>query len=217
MPDLPVIHRDNIDPPVRNPTVCAILLAAGSSTRFGSENKLLVQIDGEAIVRQAVSSLIEAEIDPIYVVVGHEAKRVESALSGFDVVFVRNPDYAQGQATSVQAGLGSVSAATNAALFHLSDMPAVRPESIRLIVEAYRADVADAIAAGYRGTRGNPVLFDSRYFPELNDVSEDYGGRYVLMNSDRAAIMETGGPGVTADVDEREDLASVDRIEGSES
>lgn len=212
MPDLPVVHREEIGPPVRDPAVCAILLAAGSSTRFGSENKLLMRIDGEAIVRRAVSSLVEAEIGPIHVVVGHEADRVKSALSDFDVVFVNNPDYAAGQATSVRAGVASVPAATDAAVFHLGDMPAVQPESIRLVVEAYRADVADAIAAGYRGTRGNPVLFDSRYFPELQDVSDDHGGRYVLMNSDRAAIVETGDSGVTADVDDREDLAAIGDI-----
>lgn len=215
MSDLPVVQRDDIGPPVRDPIVRAIVLAAGSSTRYGPKNKLLTPIDGDAIVRRAVSSLVQADVDTIHVVVGHEAEDVKAAVSDFDVVFVDNPAYAEGQASSVRAGLESLPEATDAALFHLGDMPAVRPASIRLVVAAYRADVADAVAAGYRGTRGNPVLFDSQYFPELRDISDDHGGRYVLLDSDRAAIVETNDPGVTADVDEQEDLAAIDRIDGS--
>lgn len=190
--------------------VAGILLAAGESTRFGADNKLLATVDGESIVRHAARILLEAGLSPVVVVLGHEASRVRDALSGMDLVFADNPAYRAGQSTSVATGVAALQEPVvdvEAVVIALGDMPAVRVETVRRLVGAFRAGRGDALAAAFEGRRGNPVLFDARFFPDLADLEGDRGARDLLLGSDDSALVETGDPGVLADVDDPADLA----------
>lgn len=188
-------------------SVAGVLLAAGTSSRFGAANKLLAPVGGEPIVHRAARTLADAGLDPCLVVVGHEADRIADALAGLSVAAVHNPDYERGQATSVRAGVGALDRErVDAAVFALGDMPFVAADSVRALVAAYRAGAGTALAAAHDGRRGNPVLFDARYFDRLAAVTGDAGGRAVLLESDDAALVETGDPGVRRDVDTPADL-----------
>lgn len=220
--DLPVVDRDTVEAAVGDRTdgdeggdyrVGGVLLAAGRSTRFGDANKLLETVEGEPIVRRAARTLLDADLSRVIVVVGHEADRVRTALDGLDgeglPLEVRvNPDYEQGQSTSVRFGVRGLEAgqAVDAAVFALGDMPRVRPGTVDLLVDAFRAGIGDALAAAYRGRRGNPVLFGARHFEALADTTGDTGGREILLDGDEAALVETGDPGVVQDVDTPGDL-----------
>jgi molybdenum cofactor cytidylyltransferase len=206
-----------VDPPADttgDAVVAGVLLAAGTSSRFGDENKLLADANGDPVVRASAQTLLDAGLDPVVVVVGYEADRVRDALDGLDLEFASNPDYESGQASSVQAGVRALTdderdtdSGVDAAVFALGDMPFVAPESIRVLVAAYEDGARSALAAGYEGERGNPVLFDARHFPALAGREGDVGGKQVLLAADDAAVVETGDPGVRRDVDRREDLA----------
>ncbi|WP_336037908.1 nucleotidyltransferase family protein [Halobacterium yunchengense] len=205
-----------VDPPdarTGDATVAGVLLAAGTSSRFGGDNKLLASVDGEPMVRRSARTLLDAGLDRVLVVVGHEADRVRAALADAPVEFVENADYASGQASSVRAAVRALAgadgddASVDAAVFALGDMPYVDPGSVRALVAAYEAGAGSALAAGVRGERGNPVLFDSRHFPALADREGDAGGRAVLLDAEDAAVVETGDPGVRRDVDEPGDLS----------
>lgn len=195
---LPVVHPSAQR--THETTVAGVVLAAGTSSRFGGENKLLADVDGQSMVRRSVETLLEADIDRVVVVVGHEAERVRDALADLDVRFVENPAYNSGQASSVAAGvraLGDV----DAAVFALGDMPYVAPESVDALVAAHESGAGSALAAGFDGVRGNPVLFDSRHFAALASTGGDTGGKSVFLAADDAAVVETGDPGVLRDVD----------------
>jgi molybdenum cofactor cytidylyltransferase len=207
MTDLPVRSPPfaaGREPPAR---VAGVLLAAGTSTRFGDANKLLVTLDGEPLVRHAARTLVDAPVDPVVVVVGHEADRVRDALAGLDLRIVANDAYAEGQSTSVRAGIDALGGhAVDAAVVALGDMPFVDPETVGTLVSAYDAGVGDALAAAYDGQRGNPVLFDRRFFAALRSVDGDVGGRRVLLESDDAAGVAVPDSGIRRDVDEPGDL-----------
>jgi molybdenum cofactor cytidylyltransferase len=212
--DLPV-HRPPFEPeegwsdaPTRAPArIAGVLLAAGTSSRFGEDNKLLSTVDGDPLVRHAARTLLAASVAPVVVVVGHEADRVIDALDGLDVDFVRNDDYRDGQSTSVRAGIRTVTDRdADAAVVALGDMPFVDPGTVRTLVAAYEAGVGDALAAAHGGERGNPVLFDRRFFDALTRVDGDVGGRRILLESDRSACVEVPDSGVRRDIDEPEDL-----------
>lgn len=215
MSDLPVYDPDagsglagRADTP-DDPTVAGVVLAAGLGTRFGEDNKLLATDRGEPIVARAARTLLDADL-PVLAVVGHEADRVAGALAGVDhggrLALVGNPDYRAGQATSVAAGVRAACGA-DAVTFALGDMPRVDPASVRRLVDAYCAGAGDALAAAHGGRRGNPVLFDRRHFPALVSLSGDRGGRRILLDGDRSALVETGDRGVLRDVDTVEDLS----------
>ena len=212
-PTLPVVDPPaTVADPVREGPVAGVLLAAGTSSRFGDRNKLLADLDGMPLVRHAATTLREAQVDPLVVVVGEDADRVRRALDGLDAVVVDNPAYERGQATSVRAGvraLADTGTDVAGAVFALGDMPFVAPASVDALVAAYRAGEGAALAAAHEGQRGNPVLFDARYFDALADIDGDVGGREILLEGEASVLIETGDPGVLADVDTDEDLRAM--------
>jgi molybdenum cofactor cytidylyltransferase len=196
---------DAADPP--EPTVVGVVLAGGTSARFGEANKLLADLDGEPLVRRAARTLLDADLAATVVVLGHEAEAVRAAVADLDVRTVRNPDYDDGLSTTVARGVrAAADADADAVVFLPGDMPTVDPRTVDRLVDAYRAGLGTAVAAAYRGRRGNPVLFDRRHFDALLAVTGDVGGRPVLLNSDRGALVATDDPGVVDDVDTTGDL-----------
>jgi molybdenum cofactor cytidylyltransferase len=206
-----------VDPPderAGETRVAAVLLAAGTSSRFGDANKLLADVEPDGsgddqqetpMVRRSAQTLVAAGLHSVVVVLGYEAERVRGALEGLDVSFAENPNYEAGQASSVREGvraLGDV----DAVVFALGDMPYVDPASVAALVAAYEDGVGTALAAGYEGARGNPVLFDETHFPALADSDGDTGGKQALLDADDAAVVETGDPGVRRDVDRPEEF-----------
>ncbi|MFC7157779.1 NTP transferase domain-containing protein [Halomarina halobia] len=208
---LPVVDRTDVNDrePVRQGSVAGVVLAAGTGSRFGPENKLLASLDGTPVVERTVRTVDRGGLSPLVVVLGHEADRVETALGDVKVGTVYNADYEAGQATSVATGIEAVRDRADAALIALGDMPLVAVESIRTLVRAYRVGIGDVLAAGYEGRRGNPVVFDERYFSDLTTIRGDVGGRRLLLEGDRSILVETGDPYVRRDVDTPADLESI--------
>jgi len=89
--------------------VAGIVLAAGASTRMG-RNKLLLALGGVSVLRRAVARAIDAGLEPVIVVLGHEREHASLELAGLRCETVANPDYALGIASSLRAGFAGVSA-----------------------------------------------------------------------------------------------------------
>jgi len=204
---LPVV--DPPSEPAGDSTVAGVLLAAGTSSRYGDANKLLEPVDGEPMVRRSARTLLDASLDSVTVVLGCDADRVRDALDGLAVELVENPDYEAGQASSVRRAVDHLRHTTDpdAAVFALGDMPYVDPASVDALAAAFDATERSALAAGHDGQRGNPVLFAADHFDALADTSGDTGGRRVLLDADDAAVVETGDSGVHRDVDRPDDIA----------
>jgi molybdenum cofactor cytidylyltransferase len=196
-------------------SVAGVVLAAGLSSRFGDGNKLLATLEGEPLVVHAVRTLTGADLDAVAVVVD-PATDVPDALTeaglahdDSNVTLVENPDAAAGQATSVRRGVAWARPDHDAVVFALGDMPRVRPETVDRLVDAWRDGTGSALAAGYDGQRGNPVLFDRQHFDALAALSGDTGGRSVFAAATDSAVVETDDPAVRLDVDTRAELDDV--------
>ncbi len=85
--------------------ISAIILAAGESRRMGVQNKLLLQIDSEVLIRKFVKSVSNSLVDAVLVVVGFEAEKIKAVLHDQAVKFVENPSYEEGMTTSIQSGV----------------------------------------------------------------------------------------------------------------
>ena len=189
---------------IDNTTIGGIVLAAGTSSRFGEENKLLTEMDGVPMIRRATKAMVQAGVRPIIVVVGYESDRVERAVGGLPVEVVENPQYQRGQSTSVATGIRALDDQVSAVVIALGDMPFVAPSTIRSIIEAYEANRGTVLAATFDGQRGNPVLFDRRHFDDLCSISGDVGGRHIIERE--GVLIETDDRGVHRDVDSPNDL-----------
>ena len=184
--------------------VAVVVLAAGQSRRMGRRNKLLEVVDGEPMVRHAVRAAVSAAGGrPVVVVTGHQREAVEAALSGYDVAFAHNPDYGAGLSTSLARGVAALRPGVEGAIVCLGDMPGVRAEHLERLRDAFDPGAGAAICvATRRGKRGNPVLFASRFFPEMCDVEGDVGARHLVgAYAELVREVEMPDDGVLLDID----------------
>ena len=156
-----------------------IILAAGGARRFGSP-KLLLPWKGEAIIRQAAKTALEAGLSPVILVVGEKAAEISAAVAGLDVKLVFNPDWESGQSSSVKAGLRALPPNMGGVVFLLGDQPRVPATLVAGLIEVHASSQSPLVAPLVDGQRGNPVLFDRETFPDLMEISGDMGGRALF-------------------------------------
>jgi len=191
------------------PRIGAVLLAAGLSRRMG-QNKLLIRFDSETLVRRSARVLIEAGLDPVLVVTGHEAEKIRAALDGLALRFIHNPNYEEGLASSLVRGITALETeAVEAGLVALADMPLIGPEQIKRLLEAYSpADGRLICVPVYDGKQGNPVLWDAGVFDEMKQLTGDRGAKALLAaHQGEIAEIDFGDPSILIDVDTPEALA----------
>jgi molybdenum cofactor cytidylyltransferase len=196
-------------PPERSGTVAAVILAAGSSTRMG-ENKLFLRLEGETLLRRAVSRAAEAGLDPVIVVVGFERERSERELAGPSLPACRvvfNPDHLDGQHTSFRAGIGAVPREADAAVILLVDMPLVTAEMIEALVRRYRGTEAPLVISEYGGVHAPPTLYDRSLFSEILSMPGDGCGRQLVRRHRDEASAVAWPAERLADLDVPADLA----------
>ncbi|MEI9982048.1 MAG: molybdopterin-binding/glycosyltransferase family 2 protein [Aliidongia sp.] len=191
------------------PRIAAIVLAAGQSSRMG-RNKLLIELDGTALVERAVDAALASQAAPVIVVLGHQGAQVAARLAGRPIVTVENPDYAQGLSTSLKRGLAAVPAEAEGAVICLADMPGIDRQLIDRLVAGFNPVEGREILLPMRnGKRGNPVLWSRRFFPELQSITGDTGAKHVIgAYPEYVAEIEAPDDGVLIDLDTPEALAA---------
>jgi len=185
--------------------IAAVVLAAGTSSRMGRQKLTLPMPDGRALVRVAVEQVLAAGLDDVVVVVGGDAPAVTAALATLPVRVIVNPRYAEGQSTSIRAGVDALRPGTSAAVVALGDQPLPDPDVIRRLVAAFRATGRPIAAPVYRNGRGNPVLFASTLFGELGGVTGDQGARGVIARDPSRVAEVPIDTAMPADIDTPED------------
>jgi molybdenum cofactor cytidylyltransferase len=186
-------------------SIAGILLAAGSATRMG-RNKLLLPIEGETLVRRAARRGLEAGLEPLLVVVGHEADRVTEALAGLDCRIVLNPEWERGQSASLSAGAAAVPSGAKGAVVLLADMPFVDAGMIRAVVARWRETGAPLVSGRYGDVPAPPTFYERPLLADLQGGEGEGRGREVVRrHRERAAWVDLPA-GALADVDDPDDL-----------
>jgi molybdenum cofactor cytidylyltransferase len=201
--------RDAEHAPLRAPRIAAIVLAAGLSSRMGS-NKLLQDWRGKPLVRWTVEAALASDARPVIVVTGNEAAKIEAALKGLEVRFVHNPDYPGGLSTSLKKGLSAVPASADGMLVLLGDMPEVSATLINRMIAAFSPpDNRSICIAVHQHRRGNPVLWAKAFFAEIETLTGDEGAKRLLgAHEELVCEIETDGA-VLRDIDTPEALAAL--------
>jgi len=186
--------------------VAAIILAAGRASRFGSPKQLALW-QGKPLLAHTLDAVLASRAKPVIVVLGAEAEACRAVIGSRPVEIVYNERWAEGQSTSMKAGLAALPSTVSAALFPLADQPFVNAADIEAVIRAYQSSLAPIVWPEYEGQRGNPVLFDRRLFPEMALVTGDTGARPVLQaHRAEAQPVPVSNAGVLRDIDTPDDL-----------
>lgn len=159
--------------------VAGIILAAGEASRYG-EAKQLLPWRGKPLVWHVAHKALSAGLSPVIVVSGAYAEKIERALKDLSVEIVHNPDWVEGQSSSVKVGLKTVGSRGGGAIFLLADQPQVPDLLIHKLIERHSQTLAPIVAPLVQGQRANPVLFDRATFGDFNQLSGDVGGRKLF-------------------------------------
>jgi len=167
--------------------LAAVILAAGESRRMGTPKAILPFPTNEAtpgkitFLAHLLAVSRHPKVAELRVVLGAHAERVRERikLNAANIIF--NPDWQQGQLSSIQSALRSL-AGTNVdgMLLLLVDHPLVSAQLIGKLVDAFHPSKEAIVLPTYLGKRGHPVIFPSRLFPELLAAPLDVGARAVV-------------------------------------
>jgi CTP:molybdopterin cytidylyltransferase MocA len=135
--------------------IAAVVLAAGASSRYGTEPPKQVEL-----LPQVLSALEESSVDEIVVVSGAHALPLES---------VRCPDWERGPGASLRCGLAALPPEAEAAVVVLADGPDLDPRAVDRVIDDWRANGGDAVAATYDGVRLHPVLLARAVWDDVPD------------------------------------------------
>lgn len=185
----------------------AIILAAGSSTRMG-EFKPLLSIGPKTLLGHAVSLFQNTGIEDIVVVTGHQSEDLTQELNRYPCRSVLNAKFSDGMFSSIQLGVKTLAAASDAFFLLPVDIPLVRQDTIHRLLEAMSQDPHSLVFyPEYRARRGHPPLI--RYDLAGAILShDDQGGLRALFKRyrQRSRNVLVYDPYILVDVDTQNDL-----------
>jgi molybdenum cofactor cytidylyltransferase len=151
--------------------ISAVILAAGESRRMGTQNKLLLKIGSEVLIRKFVKSVCASAADAVLVILGHEAEKIKAVLQDQALRFVKNTCYEKGMTTSIQSGVNAASRESVGFMICLADLPFAETSDFNRLIQAFtdfrRTESSLIIVPVFQGQRGNPVLFSAEFRDKL--------------------------------------------------
>jgi molybdenum cofactor cytidylyltransferase len=193
----------------------ALILAGGAGRRFGGAGaggKLLADLAGAPVIRRVADAVCGVGFAEVISITGADNDNIKRALGGADLLISHAPDWAEGMAASLRAGVAALSPEAKGVCIFLGDMPLVPVQLCGALVEA-------AQAAGYaarpriQGKPGHPVAFTRAAFADLLMLKGDEGAATLLKQrpAGEIAYVETEDSGALLDIDSPADLAAAER------
>jgi molybdenum cofactor cytidylyltransferase len=188
-----------------------IILAAGSSSRFGDVKQLSFYQD-KTFIRYAVSIAKEVEKNVI-VVLGANAEKVKKEIEDIDVFTVFNKDWEEGISSSIRLGLSALLKSqpnAEAAIFMVCDQPFVSSSLLNKLVTKHEETKKQIIASAYQGTIGTPVLFGKTFFSALLVLKGEIGAKKIIVQNMDSTVTISFPLGYV-DIDTKEDYEDLQK------
>jgi molybdenum cofactor cytidylyltransferase len=159
----------------------ALILAAGASRRLGRP-KQLVDWRGTPMLQRVIDAVAAWPVDGIALVLGAHEEEILAAIDPGDALVVVNPEWEEGIASSLRAGLDAVARQGGAerAFIVLGDQPSIPPDVPAGLLAGMEDSGRPAVIPKYRYQRGNPVLIDRFLWPRLMSLEGDAGAARLL-------------------------------------
>lgn len=185
--------------------IAIAVLAAGSSSRMG-QRKLLLPLAGLPLAAWSVRAACASEARDVIVIVGADAAELQEGLMPGRQRLIANPDFAEGQGSSLRVAVASVAPQDSGLVILLADQPFMDQESVDRIIEVARQEPARIIMGATHGRTGHPVYLPRRVFAEARMVTADEGARTIIgRERDRVRTVPLSNELAQFDVDTPED------------
>lgn len=179
-----------------------IILAAGSSVRFGSDKRLATLNNGKTILETTLSCIPETFTQRILVLKAGDEKLAEKFEDQWKICFARAPE--QGLANSLSSAIAQAEN-WQGVFIGLADMPFITSQSYSILQEALTNHAI--VVPVHNQRRGNPVGFRKQFFAEIGNLTGDQGAKALLKKySGEIFELDTGDAGIFKDIDKPEML-----------
>jgi molybdenum cofactor cytidylyltransferase len=159
-----------------------LILAAGKASRMGKA-KMLLPYHATNILSNLIEEIKATHPAGICLVTGYFHQQIKEVIQDQLVQVVFNEQWNSGMAGSIQSGLSCLlkdHPDLDAVLIVVSDQPFLNRNIIRKLLEEQAITGKGIVAAGYAAIKGTPVLFQQKYFSELQNLRGDKGARAIL-------------------------------------
>ncbi|AGK95487.1 molybdenum cofactor cytidylyltransferase [Clostridium pasteurianum] len=189
--------------------ITAIIMASGYSRRMG-ENKLLLKCKDKTFIQHTLDKVKKCDFYS-RIIVARDKAIVELAES-LDFKTVKNKRADKGQSEAIKLGLNN-SPISDGYMFFTSDQPLLDIETIELLMDTFNKNNNSIIVPRFKGRKGSPVIFSSKFLKELTQLQGDTGGKKII-NAHKESIIfvEVKKEEVLMDVDTWEDYYDLNRF-----
>ena len=191
--------------------ISATILAAGGSSRMENENKLLLPFQGSLVINQVCNTILNSGLKPVIVVTGFEHKKIKKALPKSIDQIIHNPEWEDGMAGSIYAGMSILPDTVDGNMIVLGDMPLLTTYTLNRLIEQFCVhEGKQIIYPVYSGQQANPVIFPRKYFSEILSSTGDRGCKKVLKQyPDDAIGISIDSEEVILDCDNKDDYYNI--------
>ena len=159
--------------------LAAIILSGGASSRMGSP-KALLPYQGRPFLEHLLDVVQNSRIGVRRVVLGAHAGPITNAIPLNSGEIVINPEWEDGQLSSIRAGIRSLPAGTDGILLCLIDHPLITETLVNGLIDQFYETRAPIVLPVFEGKRGHPVIFSAALYRELESAPDDLGARSVV-------------------------------------
>jgi len=193
-----------------------IILAGGSSIRFGRPKQLL-KLKGKYLLEYVLNAALGSELNHVVLVLGHDHRNILQALEARTtherLQVVINHRYLEGQSRSLQAGLLKIRQAFSSVMFLLGDQPMLDSNTIDHMLARFRHSGKDICVPVCQSKRGNPTIFNRILYDQLMAIEGDIGARDIIRtNPDRVLHIELDNPLCFFDIDSQKDFENLQSL-----
>jgi len=182
-----------------------LILAAGESKRM-KVPKMLLPIEGKAMIERVIENVTASGIKKIIVVLGSAKDQILGIIKHLPVEFCYNEKYRNGMLSSVRCGFRNLPEEYKAVIVFQGDQPMIEPWVVTRLISAYRQTKKKIVIPVYKKKRGHPLLIDRKYSDEIYKLDDRLGLRSLATKFQRDVLeVVVNTPDILKDIDTKED------------
>ena len=186
--------------------IACVVLAAGTSSRFGPPKQLAkLMPKGKTLIQNAVDVANGSKrVDYVFVILGYNSSEIMEKLKMGNGQVLLNKDFKRGLSTSIRTAISNVPDDCDAVVFMVADQPFLKSKHIDLLIDSFRksSGKTQIAALSYEDNPQNPAIFAREMFSKLAKIKGDKGAREIVKaKGSESLLVNVKDPHVFLDID----------------